>query len=329
MRSLLLASLLLVLPYAALATQYTETPPLFEHNLDPRGMAEDDIKVTNIDSVPLRVYPTVNIVKVGVDGSIETFESPVMTDQTVNPTSWIAVSRAQIQLAPGESKKIPVTITVHPQAKPGDYYVFVGFPEGDNRDDAERKIFKGGVPGSMIRINVADKTTEYLRLRQFAVERYVTSAKSAAVTIQLENTGDVAVIPRGEVILYDMRGVEVGTVEVNHEGRTIMPKETAEFKVQAPATGSFGRHKAFLSLDYGTKQRANLYDTTFYTVIPLQLIIISFVVLMAAALASTFLYLRRHKNHSHHVVHDEHVPLYVRKGLSSDSKDHDVNLRHE
>ena len=329
MRSLILIAALLILPGSALASSYTATPPLFEHTVDPRGMAQDEIKITNTDSVPLRLYPTVNIVKVGSDGSIASFESPVMTDQTVNPTSWISVSRARVELSPGETIKIPVNISVHPQAKPGNYYVYIGFPEGDNRDDAERKVLLGGVKGSMIRIMVADKTTEYLRLKQFSVQRYVTSKDEADILVQLENTGDVAVVPRGEIVLYDMRGVEAGSVKFNDAGRTISPHEVADFKLKAPATGSFGRHKAFLSIDYGTKQRANLYDTTFYTVIPLLLIGISFAVLMSMSLLITYLYIRRQNARGGQVVHDEHVPLYVRKGLSSDHKDHDVNLRHE
>jgi hypothetical protein len=123
-----------------------------------------------------------------------------------------------------------------------------------------------------------------------------------------------------------MRGEEVGTIEVNVESSTIEPKSTKEFKAIVPVTGEFGRHKAFLNIEYGDKLRANLYDTTFFTVVPLKFLMICFAILIIVSLILTLWYLYRERKHV--PVDDESVAMYIRTGALSDIKDHDINLKN-
>lgn len=318
--------LIILTPFISTASSYSVTPPVIEHEVEARDILEDSIKITNTDVVPVKIFPSVHIITLGDIGEIKTFESPVMTDQTRNVTSWIAVSRARIELAPGESIKIPVTLTVNPNAVPGDYYAFIGFGSGDKRDEAEALVLAGRAPGVTMRVSLADKKNEYVRLHSFSVDRYIASGQEVVITYKLENIGDTPITPRGEIILYDVRGNEVAAVPVNEAGQTVSPKETVTFEAKAPDTGVFGRHKAFLNLEYGTMQRANVYDTTFFTVVPIRLLIILFVGLLVVSLVLTLLYLYRRQRTQPH--EDDMVSLYVRDGVHSNLKDHDINLKH-
>lgn len=309
------------------ATAYVVTPPVIEHDVEARSIIAEEIKVTNTTAVPLRLYPTVNTIRLGADGAIETFEAPVMTDQTINPASWVAVSRARLELAPGETKRVPVEITVNPNAVPGEYYVFVGFATGEKRDDAEAVVMSGQAPGTVLRLAMVDKTSEALRLQGFTIDRFVLNRDDATVVYELQNTGDTPVVPRGEIILYDVRGKEVGAMAVNAEGTTIAPGTTERFTATVPETAAYGRHKAFLNLEYGTTQRANVYDTTFFTVVPLRLLLATFVLLIVLSVLLTLLYLRKQRTPYH--VEDDAVALYVRDGIHSDLKDHDIILKKD
>lgn len=311
----------------ASANSYTVTPPVIEHKVEARDMLEDSIKVTNTGTVPIKIFPSVHPITLGEDGSIKTFESPVMTDQTRNVTSWIAISRARVELQPGESIKIPVNLTVHPNAVPGNYYAFIGFGSGDKRDEAEAAVMAGQAPGVTMRISMSDMKSEYLRLHNFRIERYVTGSKEVPISYELENIGDVAVAPRGEVIFYDVRGREVASLPVNTEGRSIGAGERVSFVSILPETGAYGRHKAFLSLEYGTTQRANLYDTTFFTIVPLKIILIIFAALLGVTLLLTLIYIYRSRS-KHEAVDDESVAMYIRTGVHSNLKDHDINLKN-
>jgi hypothetical protein len=326
MKYLLLLLLTLgLVPQLLLANSYTVTPPVIEHNVEARDMLEDSIRVTNTGTVPVKLFPSVHPISLGEDGSIKSFESPVMTDQTRNVTSWIAISRARVELQPGESIKIPVSLTIHPNAVSDDYYAFIGFGSGDKRDEAEAAVINGQAPGVIMRISTADTNSEYLRLHSFRIERYITGTDVTPVTYELENIGDTPVIPKGEIIIYDVRGREVGSLPINAEGVSLAPQDRTAFSGTLPDTGVYGRHKAFLNLEYGSTQRANLYDTTFFTVVPLRLIIAVFVGLLLVSLILTVLYVRRNHAKEHH--DDESVAMYVRSGVHSNIKDHDINLK--
>lgn len=317
---------LFILPSLADAQSYTVSPPVIEHKVKPRDILEDSIKITNTGTVPVKIFPSVHPITLGEDGSIKTFESPVMTDQTRNVTSWIAVSRARVELQPGESVKIPVTLTVNPNAVQGDYYAFVGFGSGDKRDEAENAVMAGQAPGVTMRISMADVRSEYLRLHNFSIDRYVTTGDTIPVRYELENVGDLPTLPQGEIIVYDVRGREVTSVAVNADKQIIKPGETVAFTGEMPKSEMYGRHKAFLDIEYGELQRANLYDTTFFTVVPLKTILILFGLLLLGSLLLTLIYIYKGRA-KHEVPDDESLPMYIRNGVHSDLKDHDINLK--
>ena len=328
MHYLLFLTLLLALPSFSHAQSYTVTPPVIEHKVKPRDILEDAIKITNTGTVPVKIFPSVHPIALGEDGSIKTFESPVMTDQTRNVTSWIAISRARLELQPGESAKIPVTLTVNPNAVQGDYYAYIGFGSGDKRDEAEAAVMSGRAPGVTMRISMADIRSEYLRLHSFTIDRFVTTGDTIPVRYELENIGDLPATPQGEIIIYDVRGREVASLAVNTDKQVLKPGDSVAFSGVVPKTGMYGRHKAFLDVEYGERQRANLYDTTFFTVVPLKSILIRFVALLITTLLLTIMYIMR--GHRVRMVHDnETLPMYIRDGVHSDLKDHDINLKHK
>ncbi len=314
------------LPTFAFAS-YLVQPPIIEHTVEPRDMHEDTIRVTNQTGTTIKIFPSVHNVTLGIDGTIASFTSPVMTDQTTNVSSWLAISRARVELGPFETIRIPLSLTVNPQAVPGDYYAFIGFGSGDKRDEAESAVLGGGVPGTIVRISVADTKNEYLRLNGFFTTRYVTDPSTAQFTYELENSGDTPITPTGEIIIYDVTGAEIGSVPVNPDGRTIAPREQQVFLSELPDTNDFGKHKAFLNIRYGENQTANLYDTTFYTLIPWSWLVAIGVTLVLICLILAWLLTR---SRTKTVYQDEYdVPLYIRPGELRDRHERDVNLKHE
>ena len=66
-----------------------------------------------------------------------------MSDRSVSPTSWIEISRARIDIKPGEQAEIPLVIKINQNALPGLYHAYVGFAPGTNLDEAESKVLNG------------------------------------------------------------------------------------------------------------------------------------------------------------------------------------------
>jgi hypothetical protein len=327
MRTLLLALLLLIGTPSLLYADYSVTPQLVEHTVEPRAQYEESIKISNLSDIPVRLFPTVNAITLGEDGEILTFVSPAAADNSNTVTSWIQITRGRLELAPGESIKVPLRIVIDPKAKPGEYYAFVGFGEGSKRDEVEARVLTGTVPGVIVRLTNPDTAVESIRLNKFVVDRFVTGFNDAVVTYSVENLGDTTQTPRGEIILYNVRGEEVGTIPVNPEGKAIEPKGEASFTAPVPDTTALGRHKAFLNLEYGVKQSATVYDTTFFTVVPLMWLLIIFGLLLTSSIfLSLWYHFRQNRLAS---PDDEDVLMYVRQGVVAEDRDHDINLKQK
>ena len=251
-----------------------------------------------------------------------------MSDNTTSVTSWIEITRARIELAPGESRDIPITIKINPNAKSGNYHAFIGFGTGKNRHVAEEQVFAGTAEGVIVKISLDEKRNDFLRLAKFFVNRFVTGNDNQAISYEITNPSDKPITPSGEVIFYDSRGNEVGATPVNPDRSSIEPGETATFEDTVPMPDSFGRHKAFLSVEYGENQLASIQDTTFFYVVPIKQLIIIFVVVLAIAILLTLYISRRYGDDDEYDPDEgEEVLMFDRRGERSDDKDHDVNLK--
>lgn len=309
-----------------LAADYGVSPIIIDRNIEARESFEESVKITNTSDRKLRLFPTVNAITLGVDGEIVDFVPASMGNTATSITSWISVTRGRVEINPGETVKIPLTIAVSPFAEPGEYHAFVGFAEGSKRDDAEVKVENRTAPGVVMRLSLSEKRTEYLRLQRFSIDRFITDPNNAVATYVIENVGGKPLTPTGEIIFYDVRGTEQGSVVVNPEQKEIRPQSSLTFTTTIPDIGAIGKHKAFINIEYGSTQRANVYDTAYFNIVPIGLLLTIFVTLLVISVIVTLLYHRRTRTR---VVSDdeEEVAVYVRTGITGAEKDHDINLK--
>ena len=209
----------------------------------------------------------------------------------------------------------------------GEYHAFIGFPEGSNRPEAEKLIYSGSVPGTILRIGVDKVQNQFLKIEKFSVDRFVKGSTEGQISVILQNPGDDPVTPGGEIIFYDNHGIEINAIALNTGTTTIEGKKSASFTLQVPKDMEVGKYKAFLSVEYGKDQKASLNDTSFFYVLPLkQVLIIFFVVLTLSMLLA--LYVHRRFDREEDDYGATNVAMYVRTTRSS-SKDHDINLSNK
>jgi hypothetical protein len=267
----------------------------------------------------------VNEVSVEEGGKVQTFLEPSMiADRAHSITSWIEIGRGRIELKPQEKKEITLTIRVNPEVTAGEYHAFIGFPEGANRPEAEKVVYTGSAPGTVVRIGVDKVQNEFLRLTGFKTERFVKSSAEGEILISLANPGDSPVIPEGEVIFYDKRGTEVGAIPINEQKIQLEPGKDARLALFIPNTLTMGKYKAFLSLEYGQKIKTSINDTAFFYVLPLKQILILFAIITLVTMVIAFLVHRRFKGEKYDESVSE-VGLYIRS-TKSEPKDHDIDL---
>ncbi len=320
-----LAFLILLLPVISFASELEVRPFLIDRTVEAREFLSEEAVLTNDTNRKLYVYATVNEISVGQDGEIKEFVSPIMTDRTNTVTSWIEVSRGRIVLDPGESTTVPIGFRIHPSAEPGEYHAFIGFVPASKRYQAEAAAMNGDADGVIVKLTIEDPRNEYLRIAGFYIDRFITQDSDRSVSIELENLGDVAASPAGEIIFFNSTGEEINAIPVNAENVTVPPGETVTITSEVPFGNELGRFKANLSLQYGEKQLAALYDTTQFFMMPLHIMLL---MLLVAILITLLIYLLLHKAL---VVKEEHVdgvdlPFMVKEGHDADPKEHDIDL---
>ena len=308
-----------------LAASYSVSPLVIDRELEKRDSITETITLKNNSEQLIRVYPTVNEVSKEEGSSVQRFLEPSMViDRASSITTWIEIGRGRIELKPQESKEVTLTIRVNPEVEAGEYHAFIGFPEGSNRPEAEKVVYTGSAPGTILRIGVDKVQNEFLRLTSFKTERFVKTASEGEILIALTNSGDSPVVPAGEVIFYDKRGNEVGAVPVNEQKVSIAQGTEARLALFIPNTLSMGKYKAFLSLEYGDTIKTSINDTAFFYVMPIKQLLFIFLVI---AVLTSLMALYVHKRYNGE-VHDDSVNdvgLYVRS-TKSEPKDHDIDL---
>lgn len=192
-------------------------PGRTEIELSPGETIIQEITVTNRISDNRSFKLEVEDIKGSSDGS----SSVSLTGDEIGPYSirdYISFPKDEFVLELGERARIPVTITLPPDAEPGGYYGSV----------LVSTIQKGGSEGGQTRSPIIARVGSlfFLRVKGETVEEGKTKSISmiddkmwyeegpVTMGILYENTGSVHLNPYGQLSIKNMFGEEVGYVEL-------------------------------------------------------------------------------------------------------------------
>jgi hypothetical protein len=311
---------------AAYAADLTVSPILLDHEVAPRDIVTETITIQNISNHKLNVYATINEIALETDGSIKAYLPPGQRGDGDTILDWVEFTRGRIEVMPGESAEVPVTIRIPASVEPGNYQAFIGFSAASKRYQAEAQALAGEAKGVVVRLAMPDQRIEGVRLARFVVDRFVTGNDEHVATVMLENVGEVAVAPVGDIIFFNNRGEEVGAITVNAQGDILAPGTTKTFTEPVPVTSGLGRYKANLRLTYGETQRAQLMDTSFFFIFPWHIVLGLFLGVLTLV-GLTILVIRRYIATEAEAEDGSDVPLYVVQRTDHPSFEHDINLK--
>ncbi len=314
-----------------LANNYTVSPLIVDVDAKQRDSFVKTVTIKNEHTTHQRFYVSVHEIAVDEDGALKEFVPASMSNRSEAVTSWIEISRARIDLQPGESKELPLTVRVNQSAPAGLYHAFVGFAAGSNADEANAKVLAGLGEGVLVRIGIEAETNESLRLESFFTDKFSVLRGRGEITFTLINEGDVPLTPGGDIIIYDVRGKELTSLPVNlgTEIYTLEPGEKREFKTELPYFNRLGKQKAYLHVEFGEMNQAAVYDTNFYYSIPWYYLTVIVLLLFTLLISLTMLARRRDDD-----VYDpytaetgEVVELQVGRKREHVDYEHDINLK--
>ncbi len=270
--------------HAQVSSELSVTPVVIDEKAKPRDILKKVILVKNISNRKLDLYPSVN--NVNPDKGTEGFTTANNSDALSNSlANWIELSRGVIEIEPGEQKAVSFIVRINFNAIPDSYHALITLTEGETRAEADKRP-----PLATITVNVEvqDDIKELLQLKGFTTETFFLSGDDVLFNYELQNIGNQNLEPRGEIHIYDRKGSEVATLEVNRERKNVSPDQASQLASIWTAVDGFGRYKALLTVDYGSAQAASVGDTVFFWIIPwkqlIALTIISLLLIVATAL---------------------------------------------
>lgn len=260
----------------------TISPLVIDEKAKPRDIIKGTLLLTNTTDSPLTLFSFVkDIVNEGTN-----IEFMGAKNKRGSLANWIAFP-STIDLQKKEKRSVDFLITVNPSATPGRYHALIALPHGSVRQDLEGKV-ENGAPEVLINLEVGDSNIDLLQLQKFISTKSIFLRNAPSFEYSIENAGTRALIPMGEITIYNMRGEEVTTFNANKEAVSIEPGTTFRFTGMWREAKEFGRYKARLNIEYQDNQHGSLQDSVFFWVVPKKIVLIFVGVLFAIVFLFSF-----------------------------------------
>jgi len=272
-------------------------PPVLTLTSDPGKTIKAQIDLRDITTGNLIVANQVNdFVAAGEDGTPKLLLDSQNENDPYSLKGWIQPI-PQLTMLPHQIKTLPVTIVVPANASPGGHYGVIRFT-------ASAPELRGtGVSlatslGALVLIKVNGAIKEQLSIEQYAVMQHdkigsLFQSTPLQFLVRLKNEGNVHEQPVDRILVKDMFGKDVASVNVNLPPRNILPASIRRFEgsLDTSDLGTkrlFGRYRANLSITYGANKQS-LQSSVAFWVIPYRLIAIIVVAIVIAFFALRFL----------------------------------------
>ena len=272
------AFLLPSISFAQQGMSLTVTPPLFQFTLTPGETWASSIKVVNGNDYDLTVYATpIYFESTGENGKGRYVPLSVEDNATSTHSlaGWVDITDGPILVPRGQSKRIPFFITAPEKAEPGGHYasILIGTRPPDTKGSSEVKV--SSMISALLFARVSGDIIEEGRIREFSTEETLYETPEAHFTLRFENTGNVHVLPRGSIIIYNMWGKERGRIDVNREANfgNVFPGAIRNFSFDWVGESNFydiGRYKAIATLSFGAGERQSDYQEVTFWVVPIK-----------------------------------------------------------
>ncbi len=272
----LILAVLSVLPLGSLAqSEIIVTPVIIEAKAEARDILEYSAKLaySTGSTAKADIYAIVNDISMTEGG--QEFIDPYLLDKNTSLARWVQIDRGVIELWPGEEKEIPFSIQIFQNAKPGKYYATIAFARGATRPDAEEQSLKLNQPHILLNIEVEEHIVEKAQIKKFQTEKNFFFGSPIKFLLEIENIGNREIKPEGLIYIYNRKGQDIGSIDVNQAQAGILPAASNLFESIWQAKMGFGQYKAQLSAEYGSQEKRDLQDTVYFWVFPRQILIFS------------------------------------------------------
>lgn len=255
-------------------------PPVLNLKANPGETIQAKISLRDIASTSLYVTNEINdFTANGEDGTPkvildQTEKNPYSIIDWINPIPDATLKSKQIQ-------NVPVTINVPADAAPGGYYGVVRFTASAPETDQNGVSLSASI-GALIFIRVNGDAKEEMSIVEFYVGKDghrggFFDSIPLQFTERIQNSGNVHEQPVGQILITDMFNKPAVNVNVNLEGKNVLPGSIRKFEqpLDSSAVGDrilFGPYTATLTMKYGDGKTVT--EKLTFWIIPWKLILL-------------------------------------------------------
>ncbi|MBD3208739.1 MAG: hypothetical protein GF370_04805 [Candidatus Nealsonbacteria bacterium] len=252
----------------------TITPPLIKINMNPGERWTSSIKIVNDNPQTLTTYVQKREFKSGEEGGVVFLPEPNEEEKELFLSEWIEMSLGPFNIPPFQSKEVPFTIVVPPDAEPGGHYAAILVGTQPSQGQGGTAIRVASQVSSLVLLNVQGEVEESGWIREFSTGKDFYQKPEVDFTVSFENLGNVHLQPVGEIKIYNMWGKERGTIPLNRntEFGNVLPNSKKVWSFTWKGDDSLfevGRYRAELFLGFGNQARQTASSTLYFWVIPL------------------------------------------------------------
>lgn len=277
---ILACSPLFISPQSALAAAGVGVVPgRFQVEVEPGGVYENNVVVSNEGDAPIRVRSYAADRRIRRSGNVEYLEPG---DARESPAVWLRADPVEFTLAPHQNREVAWKIEVPEDAIPGDYVGVLFFENSPEAVPGSMSV--GSRVGATVAVRVPGEVVVSGALEGFKVlpvpvtfglnvfgKRLASFSWTPSfpvyergpveIVASFENTGTARLPVTGEVVIKDLFGRTVGRVS-SQEPLNIYPRDVGSITLlleDVPAIGRFTVGGCFLVGEKEFSSRAVFY----------------------------------------------------------------------
>lgn len=256
------------------AVSLAVSPQSIDVTANPGETLENTFRLTNAspDQVDIVTTPK-NFVPLGEEGAVDL----TVDDTGFSLAEWVTVSPDTAQISPGATQDFNVTIAVPENAEPGSHFGSVVFQTIPPEQEGSAALVSQEI-APVILVKVAGDVTESAEIVEFrAEESFYSTQDEYNLFSRIENDGTVHFKPAGNIIIKNMWGNEVATIDL--ERRNVLPDSIRQITTTWQPEGlQLGRYSATLTLVLDNGSEIKTAETSFFvfpyqTIVPIVVVI--------------------------------------------------------
>lgn len=207
----------------------TTSPVYATLTTQPQQAVSTPIKVFNNAAKPVDL--DVKLLKFRASGGAGQAEllNPSPNDPSI---SWVSFSRTSLTAQPGVWNTVTMTIKPSATASFGYYYAVVFAQAGTSTTDITSHNRVNGSTAVLVLLDVqVPGEKRQLQVSDFSTEHKVYEFLPANFTVTVKNTGNVHVVPAGDIYISRDKHTDIATLPINDSEGNVLPDSSRSYTV--------------------------------------------------------------------------------------------------